>query len=188
MQDGYLTNHFLVSMPQLKDDNFNRTVTLVCQHDSNGALGVIINRFSGHTFADIFMQLDIKVSDPENAVLPIFDGGPVHQEYGLVIHSNESEKHWESTLKIGVDLSLTSSRDILEDIARNNGPKRALMTLGYAGWGPGQLENEIKANSWLCTPVEPDIVFATDIECKWTQAAELIGVDYSKLTTQVGHA
>lgn len=188
MTEGYLRNHFLVSMPQLEDQNFARTVNLICQHDENGALGVVINRLSPHTLVDVFSQLEITVLDHDAAAAPVFEGGPVHKEFGLVVHSNESSREWESTLQISDQLSLTSSRDILVDIARGEGPEHAIMSLGYAGWGPGQLEQEIMQNSWFSTPVELDILFDASIEQKWLLAAQLIGMDYSKLTSQVGHA
>ncbi|MGI9319234.1 MAG: YqgE/AlgH family protein [bacterium] len=188
MTEGYLSNHFLVSMPQLEDQNFSRTVNLICQHDENGALGVVINRLSPHTLIDVFSQLGISVADQTAAAAPVFEGGPVHKEFGLVVHSNESGREWESTLKISDQLSLTSSKDILVDIAQGLGPENAIMSLGYAGWGPGQLEQEIMQNAWFSTPVELGILFDASIDQKWVLAADLIGMDYSKLTTQVGHA
>lgn len=188
MADGYLSNHFLVSMPQLEDDNFSRTVTLICQHDENGALGIVINRLSSHTLGEIYHQLEIQVSDRLSASQPVFEGGPVHREFGLVVHSLDPVRRWESTLEISPGLGLTSSRDILEDMARGIGPDRSLMSLGYAGWAPGQLEQEILQNAWFSTPVEERILFDTRVEEKWNLAAMLIGMDLTKLTGQVGHA
>ncbi len=188
MKEGYLTNHFLVSMPQLADANFARTVTLICHHGSDGALGIIINRLSSHTLGEIYLQLDIEVQDRHSAAQPVFDGGPVHREFGLVVHSTEATDGWESTLAIGEGLALTSSRDILIDMARGHGPKDCLMSLGYAGWGPGQLEFEIRQNSWFSTPVETQLLFDTQVDNKWDLAAGLIGMDLNKLTGQVGHA
>ena len=188
MADGYLSNHFLVSMPQLEDDNFARTVTLVCQHDENGALGIVVNRLSAHTLGEIYQQLDIQVSDRQSAAQPVFEGGPVHREFGLVVHSLDPVRRWESTLEISEELGLTSSRDILVDLASGSGPDRYLMSLGYAGWAPGQLEQEILQNAWFSTPVEERILFDTRVDEKWTMAATLIGMDMNKLTGQVGHA
>ena len=187
-QEGYLTNHFLVSMPQLEDDNFCRTVTLICQHDENGALGVVINRLTEHTLGDIYQQLEIVATDPAACAMPVFEGGPVHQEFGLVIHSHEPNQSWQSTIRVGDRLALTSSRDILEAIALGNGPDQCLMSLGYAGWGPGQLEQEILRNAWFSTPVELSILFDTGVEQKWQRAASLIGIDLNRVTSQVGHA
>ena len=188
MTDGYLTNHFLVSMPQFMDDNFARTVTLICQHDADGALGIVVNRLSAHTLGEIYQQLNIRVADHHSAAQPVFEGGPVHREFGLVVHSLEPDRHWESTLRISDGLALTSSRDILVDMARGSGPRESLMSLGYAGWGPGQLEQEILQNAWFSTPVERRILFDTRGEDKWNHAASLIGMDLNKLTGQVGHA
>jgi len=187
-QDGYFGNQFLVSMPQLNDDNFTRTVTLICQHDANGALGIVINRLSQHTLNDVFCQLDIDVKDIQSCSAPVFEGGPVHQEYGLIIHSRESRREWQSTMVISESLCLTSSRDILVDIAAGTGPDRVLLSLGYAGWGPGQLEQEIMQNAWFSTPVEERILFDRQIDTKWDDAASLIGMDYTRLSSQVGHA
>jgi putative transcriptional regulator len=188
MADGYLGNHFLVSMPQLEDENFARTVTLICQHDENGALGIVINRLSDHKLGEIYQQLDIQVADKGSAAQPVFEGGPVHKEFGLVVHSMAPGQQWESTLAIGELLGLTSSRDILVDMARGAGPEHTLMSLGYAGWGPGQLEQEILQNAWFSTPVEQHILFDTRVDDKWNLAAALIGMDLNKLTGQVGHA
>lgn len=186
--EGYLGNQFLVSMPRLEHDDFARTVTLICQHDANGALGVVVNRLSQHTLSEVFNQLEIPVNDPASASAPVFQGGPVHQEYGLVVHSREAEREWQSTMPISESLCLTSSRDILVDIAAGNGPSQAILSLGYAGWGPGQLEQEIMQNAWISTPVEERILFDSQINLKWNRAASLIGMDFNKLSNQVGHA
>jgi len=188
MFDGYLANHFLVSMPLLDDQNFCQTVSLICQHDANGALGIIVNRLSDHTLNDVYQQLEIAVSDTVDANKPVLEGGPVHREFGLVIHDRRHSKAWQSTMAVSEQLALTSSRDILEDMASGNGPDKVMMSLGYAGWGPGQLEQEIMQNAWFSTPVDCDILFNPDVAQKWQQAAALIGMDYSKLTSQVGHA
>lgn len=188
MIDGYLANHFLVSMPSLEDQNFCQTVSLICQHDANGALGIIVNRLGEHTLYDVFKQLEIVVEDEACGQMPVLEGGPVHREYGLVVHNRSHNKEWQSTLAISDQLALTSSRDILVDMANGNGPDQAIMSLGYAGWGAGQLENEMMQNAWFSTPVDHDILFNTEVEQKWHQAAALIGMDYNKLTSQVGHA
>jgi len=135
-------NQLLVSMPQLTTPHFHQTVSLICQHDDNGAIGVIINRLTDHRLGDIFEQLALPVSNLERAEQPVFEGGPVNPELGLVIHAG-GEGKWESSLEIGGGLWLTSSRDILGAIARGEGPAHAIMILGYAGWGPGQLESEM---------------------------------------------
>ena len=189
MNNTSLTNQLLVSMPQLADPNFHQTVSLICQHDDNGAIGVVINRLTGHRLADIFNQLSLPISNLDHTDQPVFEGGPVYPELGLVIHDSEGiESDWESSLEIGGGLWLTSSRDILSAIASGHGPGNAIMSLGYAGWGPGQLEFEIQQNSWFNTPADHSIIFNTRIDQKWHQAAQLLGIDYSRLSTEVGHA
>jgi len=184
-----LKNQLLVSMPQLTNPSFHQTVSLICQHDDNGAIGVIVNRLTDHCLGDIFEQLSLPVSSLEHAEQPVFQGGPVNPELGLVIHADrESGSRWESSMEIGGGLWLTSSRDILGAIAHGQGPANAIMILGYAGWGPGQLESEIRQNSWFNTPADHSIIFDTRIDRKWHQAAKLLGIDYSRLSTEVGHA
>jgi len=183
-----LRNQLLVSMPQLTNPSFHHTVSLICQHDSNGAIGVIINRLTEHRMVDIFDQLSLPVSDLQHTDQPVFDGGPVSPELGLVIHAGGDAKRWESSLEIGGGLWLTSSRDILGAIARGKGPENAIMILGYAGWGPGQLESELRENSWFHTPADHTLIFNTSIEQKWLQAAKLLGVDYAQMSPNVGNA
>ncbi|MGI9310294.1 MAG: YqgE/AlgH family protein [bacterium] len=182
-------NQLLVSMPQLTNPSFHQTVSLICQHDANGAIGVIVNRLTSHRLGDIFDQLSLPVSDLEHTDQPVFEGGPVNPELGLVIHADESGGgDWESSLEIGGGLWLTSSRDILGAIAGGRGPSSAMMILGYAGWGPGQLEFELRQNSWFNAPADHSIIFDTRIEQKWHQAAELLGIDTARLSTETGHA
>ena len=189
-----LKNQLLVSMPQLTNPSFHQTVSLICQHDDNGAIGVIVNRLTDHRLGDIFDQLSLPVSSLERTDQPVFEGGPVNPELGLVIHAGEessggkNKQPWESSLEIGGGLWLTSSRDILGAIAGGGGPANAIMILGYAGWGPGQLEFEIRQNSWFHTPADHSIIFNTQIDQKWRQAAQLLGIDYAKMSTEVGHA
>ena len=189
-----LKNQLLVSMPQLTNPSFHQTVSLICQHDDNGAIGVIVNRLTDHRLGDIFDQLSLPVSSLERTDQPVFEGGPVNPELGLVIHAGEesgggkNKQPWESSLEIGGGLWLTSSRDILGAIAGGGGPANAIMILGYAGWGPGQLEFEIRQNSWFHTPADHSIIFNTQIDQKWRQAAQLLGIDSTQLSTEVGHA
>ena len=189
-----LKNQLLVSMPQLTNPSFHQTVSLICQHDDNGAIGVIVNRLTDHRLGDIFDQLSLPVSSLERTDQPVFEGGPVNPELGLVIHAGEessggkNKQPWESSLEIGGGLWLTSSRDILGAIAGGGGPANAIMILGYAGWGPGQLEFEIRQNSWFHAPADHSIIFNTQIDQKWRQAAQLLGIDSTQLSTEVGHA
>jgi len=182
-----LENQFLVSMPQLDDPNFRQSVVLICKHDEQGAMGIVINRLTDHLIGDIFVQLEIDVSSSQYSRKPVLDGGPVFPEFGLIVHNTEPET-WESSLPVGEGLWITSSRDILEDMARGKGPDRAVMSLGYAGWAPEQLESEIHQNSWFTTPADHEILFATDVGGKWHQSAKLLGIDTNKFSSQVGHA
>ncbi len=184
---NYFENQFLVSTPQLDDPNFRQTVILICKHDDEGAMGIVVNRLSGHSAKDIFEQLEIVISNDVHTQIPVHNGGPVFPELGLIIHTDKPS-NWESTVRIGDGLSLTSSKDILCDIARGEGPDRTLLSLGYAGWEPGQLEQEIYHNSWFTTPADHDILFAQDVNSKWEKAASLIGIDTRKYFHQIGHA
>ena len=189
-QDNYpgLVNQFLIAMPELQDPNFSRTVTLICQHDANGALGVVINRpLEQLTLRDILDQFDLSspASDSPTGT-PVYLGGPVQQQLGLVLHEGIGE--WGSTLKISDELGLTSSRDILESMSTAEGPNHALLTLGYAGWGAGQLEDEIQENAWLSVEADCEIIFRTPPKERWQAAAAKIGVDISQLAPGAGHA
>ena len=183
-----LSNQFLIAMPELEDPNFSRTVTLICQHDENGALGVIINRtVDSLSINDVLRPFSLP--KPESGHLghqPIYVGGPVHNERGLVLHGGLGD--WQSTLKVGGQLGLTSSRDVLEAIAHSGGPDDCLLVLGYAGWGAGQLDFEIQQNAWLTVPADPRIIFEVEVEQRWAQAATSLGVDIATLSTGVGHA
>lgn len=180
-----LTNHFLIAMPGLNDPFFARTVTYLCQHNDEGALGIIINRPSELTLKDIMEQMSIQIDDADLGQTPVYFGGPVHPERGFVLH--EPVGDWNSTLKVTEHLSLTTSRDILEAIGRGEGPRNILLALGYAGWGKGQLEEEIVQNSWLNAEAEQSIIFNRPAASRWKAAAELMGVDISLLTMQAGH-
>ncbi len=182
-----LENQFLVSMPQLNDPNFNQTVILLCKHDETGAMGIVINRLTGHRIGDIFAQLHIDVANSRYSHHPVLDGGPVYPELGLIVH-NHLPPRWESTMAIGENLRLTSSKDILSDIARGEGPEKVIMSLGYAGWAEGQLEHEIQQNAWFTTPADHDILFDSRINNKWQQSARLLGIDTNHFSHQIGHA
>lgn len=181
-----LTNHFLIAMPSLADPNFTHTVTYLCEHNQEGALGIIINRPTELTLADLAEQLNIEVTEPELAETPIYQGGPVQLERGFVLHSPLGE--WDSTLEVTPDIGLTMSQDIIDAIANGVGPDHFLIALGYAGWGQGQLETELAANAWLNGPADSQIIFKQPIENRWTAAAALLGVDLNTLSPDVGHA
>jgi len=183
-----LNNQFLIAMPELEDPNFSRTVTLICQHDQNGALGVIINRtVDSLSINDVLSQFSLpKPKSGRIGDQPIYVGGPVHNELGLVLHRGVGD--WESTLKVGRQLGLTSSRDVLEAIALSRGPDDCLLVLGYAGWGAGQLDFEIRQNAWLTVPADPKIIFEIEVEQRWAQAATSLGVNITTLSGSAGHA
>lgn len=181
-----LAGSFLVAMPQMMDPNFSKTVTLLCQHDENGAVGVIVNRRSEFPIREVFKQLELSVERLGDAGMPVYIGGPVHPEVGLVLHTPPGE--WESSLIINDRLALTSSRDILEALAAGGGPEQRLLTLGYAGWGAGQLEHEMQQNAWLSVPLDESLIFSAPLEERWEHAARLLGIDIALLSTEAGHA
>ena len=163
-------------------------MTLICQHDENGALGVTINRtVDSLSINDVLNQFSLpKPKSGRIGHQPIYVGGPVHNELGLVLHRGLGD--WQSTLKVGGQLGLTSSRDVLEAIAHSGGPDDCLLVLGYAGWGAGQLDSEIRHNAWLTVPADPKIIFEVEVEQRWAQAATSLGVDITTLSTTAGHA
>lgn len=185
-ESSSLVDHFLIAMPSLADPNFARGVTLICQHDDNGAMGLTVNRLSDITFGEVFRQMDITIDRPEFAQRPVLLGGPVQPDRGFVLH--DDPRDWGSTLRFGRSLAVSTSRDILAAMARGEGPARALLTLGYAGWTAGQLEAELADNSWLTVPMDEAILFETPLEERWRAAARSIGVDLSRLADGVGHA
>lgn len=182
----YLNHQFLIAMPGLTDPHFFHTVTYLCQHNQEGALGIIINRPTGMTLKDILEQMNIPCALDEVLNTPIFAGGPVQQERGFVIHS-PCEKQWDSSIATAENIRLTSSRDILEAIAKGEGPHQYLIALGYAGWGSGQLEKEMVDNAWLNTPCGEAILFKTPVSQRWNAAANQLGIDINRLTTAAGH-
>ncbi len=181
----YLSNQLLIAMPNLGDPNFSHTVTYLCQHDEEGALGIVINRPVEMELGEIFSQMEITVKNQKTSKLPIYYGGPVQQERGFVLHSPNSR--WDSTLVISDNLALTTSRDILEAMADDRGPQKVLVALGYAGWGKGQLEQEMIDNAWLNTPCADNILFETPVSNRWNEAASQLGIDINLLTTPAGH-
>jgi len=180
-----LTNHFLIAMPGLTDPFFAKTVTFLCQQSREGALGIIINRPSELTLSDIMQQMNIDLGTAEIGNMPIYFGGPVQPERGFVLH--EPFGQWDSTLQVSKGISLTTSRDILEAISLGKGPRKALVALGYAGWGQGQLEREIVENAWLSAPADQSILFDVDSAHRWKAAAELMGINIALLPSQAGH-
>lgn len=185
-QVTYLNNQFIIAMPGLADPNFSHTVTYLCQHNEEGALGIVINRPTEMTLGEIFKQMKINVTSPGAEDTLVFAGGPVQQERGFVLHTTCGS--WDASMVVSGSISLTTSRDVIEAIAAGKGPEQYLVALGYAGWGQGQLEQEILANAWLNTPYSQQILFDTPIDVRWRDAAGQIGIDINQLTAPAGHS
>lgn len=186
-----LTKQLLIAMPSMEDPNFSRTVTLICEHTQDGAMGIIINQPTTLLVDELLSNLDASDNQQNSKKFtqhddPVYAGGPVQIDRGFILH--DSDKQWESTHIIDNDLSLTTSEDILLAIADNKGPKNTLVALGYAGWGAGQLEQEIFANAWLTVPYDAEIIFDTPIKKRWQSAATKIGVDLNLISNETGHA
>jgi putative transcriptional regulator len=188
MQAGTsLRNHFLIALPAMADPNFSRAVTLLCHHNDDGAMGIVLNRLSSYRLGEVLRQMDMQADDPAIASAPVLLGGPVQPERGFVLHEPTSEV-WDSTFSVSPELQLTTSRDVLAAMARSAGPARALVALGYAGWSAGQLESELQANAWLTVAADNRILFETPLEERWNAAAGLMGVDLRRVTSYSGRA
>jgi putative transcriptional regulator len=181
-----LTGHFLIAMPSLDDGFFNQAVTYICEHDDSGSFGIIINQQTDLTLKQIIKEMNIEDGDEYNKDQSVFIGGPVDQGRGFILHRPTG--NWQSSLKVNENVALTTSKDILQAIAKNKGPEDCIVALGYAGWAAGQLDNEIASNTWLSCPADEQIIFKTPAEERWKAAANLIGVDLSLLSNDAGHA
>lgn len=181
-----LTHHFLVAMPGMGDPNFGGSVVYIAEHSAKGALGLVINRPMDIALQTLFERIDLRLEGGEFADSPVFYGGPVQTDRGFVLHQPVGA--WNSTVAIGADVGLTSSKDVLEAVAAGQGPDRMLVTLGYSGWGPGQLEDEIARNAWLTTPADVDLLFDTPVEQRLSRAFGLLGIDPAFLSSAAGHA
>ncbi len=180
-----LTDHFLIAMPTISDGIFANSLTYICTHNEQGAMGIVINHPLDLSLNEIFNHLEISdITSPHNE--HILAGGPVHMDRGFVLHRN-TIANWDSTLKISPHMALTTSQDILTAIAHNEGPKDSLVALGYAGWGAGQLESELAENSWLTAPADSSIIFNTPVEQRAKAAAAILGVDLALISPQAGH-
>jgi len=190
----YLDGQLLIAMPVMDDERFARSVIYVCAHSADGAMGIIVNRPAGSIdFPQLLRQLDI-VDESSPIELPedgesvrVLRGGPVDTSRGFVLHSSDFSIE-NATLPIDDGICLTATLDILKAIAQGNGPKHAILALGYAGWAPGQLENEIQHNGWLHCPADPDLIFGEDMDDKYQRALEKIGIDLAMLSNAAGHA
>jgi putative transcriptional regulator len=183
---GYLTNQFLVAMPAMADANFVQTVTLIWEHNHEGALGIIINRPLQMRLADVFEQLKMPMSPGVDGVQPVLQGGPVQTDRGFVVHRVGGD--WEHSRRVSSLIQVTTSPDILNAMAQGTGPSTAIVALGYAGWGPGQLESELAQNAWLTVPCDENILFNTPYEQRWHAAGRLLGIDVATISAQAGHA
>lgn len=181
-----LSNHLLIAMPGMADPFFTTTVTLVCEHNTDGALGIIINRPMEMTLGGLFEQLEMQGKDHALGNHPVLMGGPVAHERGFVLHNPGTS--YESSVAVSRDIQLTLSRDVIDAMASGTGPLKSLVALGYAGWDAGQLEEEMLSNSWLTVPATPEVVFEVPFADRWTVAARSIGIDISKISADAGHA
>jgi putative transcriptional regulator len=191
---GYLDGQMLIAMPTMGDERFSRSVIYMCAHSSEGAMGIIVNHPAAHiTFSDLLVQLNVipsadTIQLPQRAeAVRVLKGGPVDTQRGFVLHSADFYVE-NSTLPIDDGICLTATLDILKAIASGEGPKSAVLALGYAGWAPGQLEQEIHQNGWLHCPADLDLIFGRDIENKYAQALRKIGIDLGMLSSEAGHA
>ncbi|AOF82977.1 hypothetical protein BSY238_2207 [Methyloversatilis sp. RAC08] len=181
-----LTGHFLIAMPAMADKNFARTLTLVCEHNDQGALGVIVNRPIDMSLEDLFERIELTLESPRFQGQPVYFGGPVQTDRGFVLHRPVGE--WQSTIDVGNGLGLTSSRDVLQALGSEIEPDDVLVTLGYAGWQAGQIEWEMAQNAWLTVPADSGIIFDLPPEERLVAAMQLLGVDFASLSDVAGHA
>jgi putative transcriptional regulator len=182
----YLTGQLLVAMPQMRDPRFARSVIYMCAHSADGAMGLVVNRRVGSiTFDDLLKQLNIG-PNKRNDEIRIHFGGPVEQGRGFVLHSSDYLQ--SGSLRVDDHVALTATLDILKEMAAGGGPRKSLLALGYAGWGPGQLDAEIQANGWLSVSSDEALVFDADLDHKWERAIGKIGIDFSMLSGEAGHA
>lgn len=181
-----LTDHFLIAMPTLDDPNFFHSVTYVCEHNADGAMGIVINRPLDLSLEEVVEHMEFEPTATGLDQIQVYLGGPVQPERGFVLHEPVGE--WESTLVVNQRFGLTSSRDIVAALAQGEGPQKFLVALGYAGWEAGQLEQEMAQNAWLSVPADLDLILGTPAEGRWLAAARLLGVDLKHISHQVGHA
>jgi putative transcriptional regulator len=188
-----LTNQFLIAMPGMGDGTFAGTVVYMCEHTEKGALGLVINKPIDIKLKNLFEKVELTLDREDLAEAPVYFGGPVQTERGFVLHerlgSGDGEGgHYNSSLQIPGGLEMTTSKDVLEALANGAGPKKVLVTLGYSGWGAGQLEDEMQRNGWINVGAEPAIIFDTPVEQRYDKALSLLGIDPRMLSQEAGHA
>ena len=181
-----LTNHFLIAMPNMVDPYFAKSLTYICEHNENGALGLVVNRPIEMTLGTLFERLSLPLSSPGLGNEPVYFGGPVQTDRGFVLHQPVGQ--WQSTLSVRDSVGLTTSKDVLEALGQGGGPSKILVTLGYSGWAAGQLENEIRQNAWLTVEAQNAIMFDTPADERLPAAMQLLGLDFTKLSEEAGHA
>ncbi len=182
-----LTGHFLIAMPGMGDPNFARGITFICQHSEDGAMGLVVNRLSDFRLGDVLRQMHMPCERKDVATAPVLVGGPVQPERGFVLHTS-GKREWDSSYRVNDLLTVTTSRDILAAMADGEGPERALVALGYAGWGAGQLEQELRENAWLTVQADDRILFDTALDDRWGAAVALVGINPANLTSYSGRA
>jgi putative transcriptional regulator len=185
-KEGSLTNQLLVAMPGLDDPHFARTVTLICEHGTRGALGIVLNKPLSMRLAEVLEQMKLPPHTPDVGEQIVLRGGPVHQDRGFVLHRPGGS--WESTHRISDSIQVTTSRDVLAAMAKGEGPENAFIALGYAQWEEGQLERELRDNSWLTLPVNDEVLFNLPYEDRWPAAWRSLGVDVAQVSSRAGHA
>jgi len=183
---GYLQQQMLIAMPAMADPNFSRSVTLLCQHNEEGAIGITINRKSSFTLGELLFQLNIPCENESISSQLVLEGGPVSPDHGFVLHTPVNG--FDSSIQINDDIMVTTSRDVLAAIAAGNGPDKFLVALGYAGWGDGQLEFEMRQNAWLSVPADKGILFESALSQRWEKAVGKLGINISDLHGVGGHA
>ena len=181
-----LTHHFLIAMPNMADPYFSKTLTYICEHNDQGALGLVVNRPIDLTLQALFERLSLTLQNADRAAAPIYFGGPVQTDRGFVLHAPMG--NWQTTLRVRDLIGLTTSKDILEAVGRGEGPEKMLVTLGYAGWSPGQLEHELSQNAWLTVEARDGIIFDTPAAERLPAAMGLLGLDFARLQDEAGHA
>lgn len=186
MQQLNLSNHFLIAMPAMADPFFAKSLTYVCEHNEQGALGIVVNRPINLTLSELFAQIQLPLNPAELQDMPVHFGGPVQTDRGFVLHGPAGK--WQSTLAISDRIGLTTSKDILQAVGEGQGPHNLLVTLGYAGWSQGQLEEELSQNAWLTVAANDQILFGMSAEERLPAALALLGIDYASLSEDAGHA
>lgn len=182
-----LQNHFLIATPVLEGSYFSRSVTYICEHNDDGAMGIVVNQPAGMTLKDLLGIADAEAEvDGLHEKLQVLSGGPVSRDRGFILHSTQAG--WSSSLALNSEIMVTTSKDILTVIGNEQGPEKSIVALGYAGWSPGQLEEELESNSWLTVEADMDLLFNVPAEDKWQAAIDKLGIDIWKLSPQVGHA